>query len=276
MRDLFRFLYRIRDTLLFLALLLISLVLLYNGNMHHRSIAINSSNAVAGTLFTWRNQVTEYTSLRERNEKLVAENEEWRNRYGISADVMDTTMRPAGDSAIWQPFNFTAAKVVHATYHKPLNYLTLDQGSASSLHEDMGVVGPSGIVGVVRAVSPRFASVISVLNTDLRTSVKVKRTGHFGLLYWNTMDAATASVIDIPKHGRVREQDTIVTMGGDGIFPPGVPVGEVFSVENPPGRPDLNVRIRLFEDMARVGYVYVVEDRLRSERDSLESQQPTR
>ena len=78
MRDLFRFLYRIRDTLLFLALLLIALVLLYNGNMHHRSIAINSSNAVAGTLFTWRNQVTEYTNLREVNARLVEENTAWR------------------------------------------------------------------------------------------------------------------------------------------------------------------------------------------------------
>jgi rod shape-determining protein MreC len=220
--------------------------------------------------------VAEYTSLRDVNARLVEENTGWRNRYGLGTEAIDSTARPAGDTAIWQPFLFRPAKVVNATYHKPLNYLTLDQGTATGLRADMGVVGPSGIVGVVRAVSPRFASVISVLNTDLRTSVKVKRTGHFGLLYWNTMDAATASVIDIPKHGRVRAQDTVVTMGGDGIFPAGVPVGEVLSVESPPGRPDLDVRIRLFEDMARTGYVYVVEDRLRSERDSLESQQPTR
>lgn len=276
MRDLFRFLYRIRDTLLFLALLLAAMLLLYNGSMHHRAMAINSSNAVTGTLFTWRNQVTEYTSLRAVNELLVAENAYWRNRYGMRSEQPDSSAVPAGDSATWQPYRYAAAKVVNATFHKPLNYLTLDQGSASGLHADMGVVGSSGIVGVVRAVSPRFASVISVLNTDLRTSVKVKRTGHFGLLYWDTMDPATASVIDIPKHGRVHENDTVVTMGGDGIFPPGVPVGQVLSVESPPGRPDLAVRIRLFEDMARTGFVYVVEDLLRAERDSLQQQLPAR
>lgn len=276
MRDLFRFLYRIRETLLFLALMIASAVLLYSGNMHHRAIAINSSNAVAGTLFRWRSQVTGYTGLREVNASLAAENAELRNRLGTVAAEPDAGEPPAGDSAIWLPFRFTPAKVVNATYHKPLNYLTLDKGAADGLREDMGVVGPRGIVGVVRAVSPRFASVISVLNTDLRTSVKVKRTGHFGLLYWNTMDPASASVIDIPKHGRVREQDTIVTMGGDGIFPPDVPVGVVLSVESPPGRPDLDVRIRLLEDMARAGYVYVVEDRLRAERDSLLHQQPSR
>ena len=37
MRDLFRFLYRIRNTLVFLLLLAFSLVLLANGNAHHRS-----------------------------------------------------------------------------------------------------------------------------------------------------------------------------------------------------------------------------------------------
>ncbi|MBK7295808.1 MAG: hypothetical protein IPI91_03700 [Flavobacteriales bacterium] len=48
MRDLFRFLFRIRDTLLFLVLIGFSLTLLYSGNAHHRARAINSSNAVVG------------------------------------------------------------------------------------------------------------------------------------------------------------------------------------------------------------------------------------
>ena len=54
MRDLFRFLYRARNTLLFLGLMLVSMLLLYDGNVHHRARAISSSNALVATLYSWR------------------------------------------------------------------------------------------------------------------------------------------------------------------------------------------------------------------------------
>jgi rod shape-determining protein MreC len=270
MRDLFHFLHRIRDTLLFIALMLMALSLLYTGNEHHRARAISSSNAVAGTLYGWRNQVTEYTGLREVNARLAAENAAWRTR--------DAALRAGGDSSAarvdttrQQRFTYVPAKVINATWHKPRNFLTLDKGRMDGLHDDLGVIGPDGIIGVVREVSARYASVISVLNPDVRTSVMVRRTGHFGLLYWDTGDPSTASVVDIPKHARVHANDTVVTMGGDGIFPAGIPVGVVLSVDAPPGRPDQAIVIRLFEDMARAGYVYVVTDLDRPERDSLQT-----
>lgn len=275
MRDLFRFLFRIRDTLLFLALMVAALVLLYSGNMHHRALAINSSNVVAGTLFDWRRQVTEYTSLREVNARLAAENAQWRNILA-ARDTASAPPYPITDSATAGRYAYLPAKVVNATFHKQRNYVTLDRGAAHGIQPGMGVLGPDGIVGVVHDVSPNFASVISVLNPLVKTSVKLKRSGNFGLLYWDTNDPATASMIDIPKHVRVASGDTVVTMGGDGVFPSDVPVGVVAEVSSPPGRPDQAVTVRLLEDLTRSGYVYVVEDRHRAERDSLMQRQENR
>ncbi len=272
MRDLFRFLFRIRNTLLFLALMAIAMVLLYNGNTHHRAQAISSSNAMAATLFTWRKDVTEYANLKEVNQRLAAENASWRNRHSSAfAPVEDHFVR-INDTIHRQQYNYLPAKVVNSTWHKPRNFITLDKGSANGLHDDMGVIGPDGIVGVVRNVRPHFASVISVLNPDVKTSVKVRRTGHFGLLYWDTNNPVTASVVDIPKHARIHVGDTVVTMGGDGIFPADVPVGQVTAVENPPGRQDQAITVFLFEDMTRAGFVYVVNDLQRAERDTLEKE----
>lgn len=273
MRDLFRFLFRVRDTLLFIALMLIAFMLLYSGNMHHRAQAINSSNAIAGTLFNWRKEVTEYTNLREVNERLSAENAAWRNRHSTAyAPVAEEFVR-INDTIQRQIYTYVPAKVVNATWHKQRNFITLDRGSTSGIEPRMGVIGPDGIVGVVHDVSPHFASVISVLNPDVRTSVRLSRTGHFGLLYWDTNDPTTASVVDIPKHVRVSVGDTVTTMGGDGVFPARVPVGIVASVEEPPGRPDQAIVIRLAEDLTRSGFVYVVNDLQQTERDSLQQHQ---
>jgi len=270
MRDLFRFLYRIRNTLVFLLLLAFSLVLLANGNAHHRATAISSSNATVATIYGWRKEITDYANLKEVNRRLAEENANWRNRHSSSyAPVEDIFVR-INDTIRRQEYSVMTAKVVNSTWHKQKNYLTLNKGATAGLHKDMGVIGSDGIVGVVRAVSPHYASVISVLSPDIKTSVKLRGTGHIGLLYWDTNDPTTASVIDIPKHARIAVGDTVETSGAGGIYPRGVNVGVVAEVNTPPGSNYHQIIIELTEDMTRSGYVYVVNDLHRAERDTLE------
>jgi rod shape-determining protein MreC len=275
MRDLFRFLHRIRNTLLFLGLMVVSLLQLANGNAHHRAQAISSSHALVGTIFSWRSAITDYANLKEVNRRLAQENAEWRNRHSSSyAPVEDLFVR-INDTIRRQQYSVLTARVVNSTWHKQKNFITLDKGATAGLHDDMAVIGSDGIVGVIREVSPHFASVISVLSPDVKTSVQVRRTGQFGLLYWDTSDPTTASVIDIPKHARVAVGDTVETSGAEGLYPPGVQVGVVIDVAEPPGRQDLAITIRLAQDMTRGGYVYVVNNLQRAEKDSLEQAHDT-
>ncbi|HRO99955.1 MAG TPA: rod shape-determining protein MreC, partial [Flavobacteriales bacterium] len=275
MRDLFRFLHRIRNTLLFLGLMVVSLLQLANGNAHHRAQAISSSHALVGTIFSWRSAITDYANLKEVNRRLAQENAEWRNRHSSSYAPVEELFVRINDTIRRQQYSVLTARVVNSTWHKQKNFITLDKGATAGLHDDMGVIGSDGIVGVVRDVSPHFASVISVLSPDVKTSVQVRRTGHFGLLYWDTNDPTTASVIDIPKHARVAVGDTVETSGADRLYPPGVRVGVVIDVTEPPGRQDLAITIRLAQDMTRGGYVYVVNNLQRAEIDSLEQAHDT-
>ncbi len=270
MRDLFRFLHRIRSTLMFLGWLVVSLILLYNGNEHHKSQAISSSNAMVGTIFSWRKEVTDYANLKEVNRRLAEENADYRNRHISTYTPVEAVFTRIQDTIRQQEYRVITAKVVNSTWHKPKNYLTLNKGTKAGVHGDMGVIGPNGIVGVIRDASPAFASVISVLSPDIKTSVQMRRTGYFGLLYWNTNDPLTSSVIDIAKHARVAVGDTVETRGGDGIFPAGVTVGVVESVEDQPGSNYHDIVVRLSEDMTRSGFVYVVDDLRRAERDTLQ------
>jgi rod shape-determining protein MreC len=270
MRDLLRLLQRIRITLLFAVLLLASLVLVHNGNAHHRARAIGSSNAVVGTVLAWRHAVSEYTGLRQENERLLAENADLRNRHVSFYAPAEHRLVRINDTIHRQVYRVMPARVVNGTVHKQRNHFTLDKGAHAGVDADMGVIGSEGIVGVVRHVSPHFASVITVLNPDIRVGVRVERTGHLGLLFWDTQDPATASVLDIAKDARVRVGDAIVTRGGDGIFPAGVPVGRVIDVQDDPGNIYHDIRIALGEDLRSAVNVYVVSDLMRAERDSLE------
>lgn len=267
MRDLFRFLFRQRNNLLFLALMGVSLSLLINGNMHQRAQAISSSNAVIGQIYAWRNEVTEFTDLRAVNRQLVAALAAERNRKH-TLPVQDTAQAMVDST---RHYSFITAQVINSTTHKERNYITLGSGSLAGIAPDMGVIGTDGLVGIVRDVSPHFALVTSILGNEYRTSVQLKRTGHFGLLGWDTSDPHTASLIDVANHVPVEPGDTVVTRGNDGIFPPGVPVGIVIAVNDDPGSNFHDIRVRLGEDLTRTAYVHVVADLLKAERDSLEA-----
>jgi rod shape-determining protein MreC len=272
MRDLFRFLFRQRNNLLFLALMGISFSLLVNGNMHQRAQAISSSNAVIGQIYTWRNEVTEYAGLRAVNRQLAEALARERNHrhLHLPGPRRDSTSAPV-DSLPAELFRFIPAQVINSTVHKERNYITLGSGSLAGIRPDMGVVGTNGLVGIVRDVSPHFALVTSILGNEYRTSVQLKGTGHYGLLAWDTGNPMTASMTDVAKHVPVQPGDTVVTRGNDGIFPPGIPVGIVTHVEDDPGSNYHTIQLRLLEDLSRTAYVHVVSDLLRAERDSVEA-----
>jgi rod shape-determining protein MreC len=273
MRDLFRFLYRQRNNLLFLALLAFSMSLLVRANMHHRAQAISSSNAIIGGIYSWRNSITEYTDLREKNRALSAELARERERNRAMSNTPDSA-RLFQDTVRLLRYRFIPAQVINSTVHKEKNYLTLDKGLLDGVRADMGVIGPDGIVGVVREASEHYALVISVLNGDHAASAQLKGTGHLGQLKWNTSDPATVALTDIDKHVPIHEGDTVLTRGSEGIYPPGIMIGIVSSVVNDPSIPFHVITVRLSEDMTRAAQVQVVSDLLRAEKDSLEAKAP--
>ncbi|MCO5275978.1 MAG: rod shape-determining protein MreC [Flavobacteriales bacterium] len=270
MRDLFRFFFRQRNNLLFLALMALSMYLLINGNMHQRAQAISSSNAVIGQLYSVRNEVAEYAGLREVNRRLAAALAAERNlRYSLP--LRADSAPPDTDSTGLQTYRFITAHVINGTVHKERNYITLGSGSLAGIRPDMGVIGMDGLVGIVREVSPHFALVTSVLGNEFRTSVRLKRTGHFGLLTWDTGDPATASLTDVANHVPVSPGDTVVTGGNDGIFPPDIMVGTVTNVDDDPSSNFHGIKVHLSEDLSRAAYVHVVSDLLKAERDTLQA-----
>ena len=273
MRDLFRFLYRQRNNLLFLLLMGISMSMLINGNMHQRAQAISSSNAIIGRIYTWRNSITEYTGLREVNRSLSAELAREREKNAAMLVTHDSA-RTFVDTVRMLRYRFIPAQVINSTVHKEKNYLTLDKGSDDGIRADMGVIGADGIVGVVREASPHFALVISVLNEEHAASAQLKGTKHFGQLKWNTSDPATVSLTDIDKHVPVHKGDTVLTRGSEGIYPAGIMIGVVDTVMNDRSIPFHVITVRLSEDLTRSPQVQVVNDLLRAEKDTLEAKAP--
>jgi rod shape-determining protein MreC len=163
------------------------------------------------------------------------------------------------------------ARVLNNSLRAVDNYLTLNVGTADGVQPGLGVLSASGVVGQVKSVSAHYATVFSLLHSKMAIAAKIKRDGTFGSVKWPGEDYSHALLDYIPRQNRLVRGDSVVTSGYNAIFPEGVFVGTVESFVKEPDKNFWTVNVRLGVDFSRLTYVYVVHNRPRTERDSLET-----
>ena len=268
MQRILLFLYRLRAFLLFVLLEAIAIGLIVSYNSPQGAVFFNSSNQFSGRLLAFQDNFTEYFHLASANDALAEKNAaliQELHHYKRPADSVTFEL----DSVLLHHFEFLSAKVINNSVHLNQNHLTLNKGKKQGLKEGMGVFNEDGIVGRVKGVSNNFASVLSILHTELLVSSKIKRTDVFGSTQWDGKDPLRAKLIYVPRHVEIEVGDTIVTSGYNSIFPEGIPVGVVEVVAPGEETNYLDITMKLAADLSKLTYVYLVENTMEVELDSL-------
>ena len=125
-------------------------------------------------------------------------------------------------------------------------------------------------MGIIDNVSTNYSRVISILNTDSKINVQLKKTNHFGSLIWNGKDPNVVQLVDVPRLAPLKKGDTIITGGKSLIFPKGIPVGNIIDFNLDENGSYYTIDIQLFNDMTNIGHVYVIVNKDKAEIRSLE------
>ncbi|MBO9583395.1 MAG: rod shape-determining protein MreC [Flavobacterium sp.] len=269
MQQIFNFLIRNSNRLLFLLLLGISLTLTIQSHSYHRSRVISSANFLSGGVYERINRVNEYLNLRAENDELVLENARLKS---LLFNKEDTTKAPLPDSIKGvKPADIVVSKVIHNTYNTHENYITLNSGSKEGVKPDMGVINSLGIIGVVDNTSANYSTVVSILNTKSHINAKIKKSNHFGSLTWDGKSTGFVQLEDIPRLASIKKGDTIVTGGQSVIFPEGINIGTVDVVYKKDNTSFYVIKVKLFNDMTNLGHVYIIKSKDREELINLEN-----
>ena len=244
--------------------------LMARSDRYQGSRIINSSNKTAASVYQAAANTKEYFSLKSENEMLAAENAILRAMLRNNYIRLGQTELKKNDTVYKQQYSYIQAKVVNASVNNRSNYLTLNVGASSGITRDMAVFNSKGIVGIVKDVSANFASVMSVLHKDTKVNCQLKRDGSFGPLVWDGADYRYCLLTDIPTHARIKNGDTVITSELSGIFPEGIPVGTIESYERRQNEPFFTAKVKLSADLKNLNHVYVIKNRYKQERDSLE------
>ena len=135
---------------------------------------------------------------------------------------------------------------------------------------EMSVVSENGIMGVSTNGLENFATVISLLNTDLKISAKLKKNDYFGSLSWDGKSISKVKLTEIPYHVDVRKGDTIITSGYSTIFPEGDIIGVVDEFEVKDGN-FYTITVKLSNDFKKLSFVKVISNLKKDEQVNLEN-----
>jgi len=285
MQRLLYLIYLYRTFIIFTGLEVVCLWLIARNNPYQSSAFFSSSNRIAGKALEIREGIVGYFQLKEVNENLAIENAALRDALsrmeaakGIPlSDTLihnDSTARVAAvhvDSAMINQYDYLPAKVISNSTRMFKNYITINQGSNVGVRPGMGVINSDGVVGRVKAVSEHYATIYSLLHTDMRISSILHPAGSLGSVRWTGKDPREAHLMYIPRHVQVQKGDTVTTSGYNSLFPPGVMVGTVKSIQLQPNSAFYDIDIALSTDFSTLAYVYVVRNNLQPELDSLKT-----
>jgi rod shape-determining protein MreC len=270
MQQIFNFILKNSNRLLFLLLLVISLSLTIQSHSYHKSKVISSANFFTGGIYEKVNNIDEYFNLKSQNDQLAQENARLKS---LLFNQKDTTKLPQIDSIKGvKKIDIIVSKVIRNSYSVHENYLTINNGSVSGIKPNMGVINSSGIIGIVDNTSKNYSTIISILNVKSQINAKIKKSNHFGSLVWNGKSTGFVQLIDVPRLAGVRKGDTIVTGEQSVIFPPNIGIGTIENVYIDDKTNYYTLNIKLFNDMTNLGHVYIIKNKDAAEITTLENQ----
>ena len=270
MQQLLYFLQRYKNFLFFFSLEIIAVALMINNHSFHRSKFVSSTNFITGEVYEKSANLSEYLHLKTRNKELSEENTLLKNKIAQLYSGIDSLKTTTDTLNPNQKFIYINGKIINNSYKNANNFITINKGANHSITSGMAVINTKGIIGITDNTGSRYARVQSILNAKSSINASFKNNDYYGTLKWNGEDYNTVQLTDIPRQAIFKIGDTIITGGKSTIFPKGIPVGTVSEIPVKLSA-TYTINIKLFNDMANLGHIYIITNLHKEEIKSVEN-----
>ncbi|HEX8887765.1 MAG TPA: rod shape-determining protein MreC [Pyrinomonadaceae bacterium] len=175
-----------------------------------------------------RNAAAENAQLKQRIEQMETELSQLR----ANRDENER-LRSLLDFKAKSEYKSVTASVIARDPSLWFDSVTINRGSSDGIELNMPVVTPGGIVGRVVALSPWTAQVMLITNEHSGVGSVIGQLGQSKALS-PVRGLGSGDLLEmrfVPGIEEVNQGDYVVTTGQDGIYPPGINVGEVVEVK---------------------------------------------
>lgn len=206
----------------------------------------------------WANYI-DLVGVKEENEQLRLENQQLQLEQASLAEDARQGERLQELLAFKQAYidQTVPAQVIGASGSDLERMLSIDKGAEDGIAPGMPVITPDGIVGRVRETAPHSSDVLLISDPTSATGVLLEQTRTRGVLRGD--GAGRPEIVNLIPDDRIKPGQTVLTSGGDRIFPRGLPVGVVEKVvPDADNQPLVDVRLKPAANLQRLEEVLVV------------------
>lgn len=203
---------------------------------------IKSAATLKKEVVELRAELSQLRTWRARAQTLEAENRQLRKLLA---------MAPEAEAS------YIGARIVGDSGGAFVRSMLINAGSDRGVAKGFAVVSSQGLIGRVVEAGGLSARVLLITDLNSRIPVRIGSSRDRGILAGNNSDLVR--LLFLPSTSTVRKGDRIVTSGHGGVFPPGLPVGEVETVARTDEGHLGKVMIRPFVNWDRLEHVRVVD-----------------
>lgn len=269
MKILLSYLGNLKEYIIFSALIIASLLLIFqNDNIQVRFIRVVAVNVI-GTIQDGYSFIPNIFELERENKSLRESNIELSKELSLLKESKLENLRLNSMLEFRQRTNYRVAtgKIIGKTLIQTRNNITLNIGEKDSVKIGMPVITDRGLVGKIVAVSANYSIAQILLNKDLKISVKVQRSRVDGILAWD--GEGKVRMKNVSKSADVKTGDIIITSEYSNTFPSGIPIGYV-TTDNTLDNLFKNIEVETFVNFETVEEVFVLKSLSDDERRDLE------
>lgn len=175
----------------------------------------------------------------ESPQALQAENDQLRQKLLQQADAVQqlqatkselNALRALMGLRQEQPAAHSAAEIVGMAHTPFVQKVVISSGQNGGIQPGAPVISTEGLVGQVTSVNPFNSEVTLITDKNQALPVMIVRNGLRAIAFGNG-ESGTFSLPYVPIASDVQAGDLLVTSGIDGLYPPGLSVGQIKSVE---------------------------------------------
>jgi rod shape-determining protein MreC len=212
---------------------------------------------IQGITGTWQDYV-DLRGVREENKRLQLETTMLKRRLDQLQDQALETQRLERLLAMRHvsKAEFLTARVVGKDATNWFKTILLDRGSLEGIRRNQPALAPDGLVGRVVEVTPTSARVQLLTDPVSAVGGMIQRTRVTGIISGNL--GAGARVRYLPLMADVVVGDEVVTSGMGGVFPKGILIGKITSVERKSGALFQEAALQSAVDLSRLEEVLIL------------------
>jgi rod shape-determining protein MreC len=184
--------------------------------------------------------------LAEENERLLR----WR-QAALSLAWENTELHGLLKLVPVPPASFVTARVIGNSGGAYVRNLMVRAGSENGVARGQAAITGEGLVGRVAEVGTQASRILLVTDLNSRIPVIVEGTRQRALMMGDNSDRPSLRYLDTVS--AIKVGDRVVTSGEGGVFPPGLPVGVIASLEGEAPR------VEPYVELSQVQYLRIVD-----------------